>query len=95
MGLTALEWLLLPEKEQIERGHELSPHECFLLRTSYSYVKFTEEEKANMSLEERERIIHPPKREPTEEEIKMSKMTLDETIEYLFGDIQKMRRNND
>ncbi len=68
MGLTALEWLLLPEEEQKRRGHELSPHECFLLRTTYSYVKFTEEEKANMSPEERERILHPKKTLLTEEE---------------------------
>lgn len=31
MSLTAKEWLLLPEDEQIRRADEVSPHECFLL----------------------------------------------------------------
>lgn len=64
MALTAKEWLLLPEAEQQKRGKELSPHECFELRTTYSYVHFTEEEKSAMTKEERERFL----REPTEEE---------------------------
>ena len=33
MALTAREWLLLPEAEQKRRKDELSPYECFLLRT--------------------------------------------------------------
>ena len=45
MSLTAREWLLLPKKEQEKRGHELSEHECFLLRTRYANIHFTEEEK--------------------------------------------------
>lgn len=38
MALTALEWLALPENEREKRKGELSPHECFLLRTTYAYM---------------------------------------------------------
>ena len=38
MALTALEWLALPEDEREKRKGELSPHECFLLRTTYEYM---------------------------------------------------------
>ena len=38
MLLTALEWLALPEEEREKRKGELSPHECFLLRTTYEYM---------------------------------------------------------
>lgn len=85
MSLTAREWLLLPEKEQQERGHELSPHECFLLRTSYAYIHFTEEEKQKMSEEEKDRFLYPPKKELTETDKKMAKMSITEQIEYIFG----------
>ena len=69
MSLTAKEWLLLPEDEQIRRADEVSPHECFLLRTQYAEIHFTEEEKANMTQEERAKFL----RKPTEEEILRSK----------------------
>ncbi len=36
MALTALEWLKLNTDERERRKGELSPHECFLLRTTYS-----------------------------------------------------------
>ena len=65
MSLTAKEWLLLPEDEQIRRANEVPPHECFLLRVLYAEVHFTEEQKANMTQEERDEFL----REPTEEEI--------------------------
>jgi hypothetical protein len=68
MGLTAREWLLLPKDEQEERGKELSPHECFLLRTELAMIHFTEEEKRTMLKEEREKFLHP--RVYTEEEAK-------------------------
>lgn len=45
MALTAREWILLSKDEQERRSKELSPHECFLLRTDLAYVHFTEEEK--------------------------------------------------
>lgn len=48
MALTAREWLILPEKEQKERVHELSPQECFLLRTSYACIHYAEEELRRM-----------------------------------------------
>ena len=51
MALTAREWLLLPEDEQQRRKNELSPHECFLLRTDLEYIHFSEEEKKNISPE--------------------------------------------
>lgn len=57
MSLTAIEWILLPEDEQQRRKDELSSHECFLLRTAYAYVHFSEEEKGNMSEEEKSEII--------------------------------------
>ena len=85
MSLTAREWLLLPEKEQQEKGHELSPHECFLLRTSYAYIHFKEEEKQKMSEEEKDRFLHPPKKELSETDKKMAKMSITEQIEYIFG----------
>lgn len=65
MSLTAKEWLLLPEDEQIKRADEVPPHECFLLRTQYAEIHFTEEEKANMTQEDRAKFL----RKPTEEEI--------------------------
>lgn len=51
--LTAREWILLPQEEQIKRGKELSPEECRKLRMELSIPKFvtigdgelTEEEK--------------------------------------------------
>jgi len=65
MSLTAKEWLLLPEDEQIKRADEVPPHECFLLRVLYAEVHFTEEQKANITQEERDEFL----RDPTEEEI--------------------------
>ena len=86
MKLTAREWLLLPEAEQMQRGKELSPEECFKLRMELSEVNFTEEEKQKftdtitiidkfekLTKEERERFINPPKR--TDEEIEKNNRT--------------------
>ena len=67
MKLTAREWLLLPEAEQMQRGKELSPEECFKLRMELSEVNFTEEEKQKLTKEERERFINPPQK--TDEEV--------------------------
>lgn len=66
MALTALEWLLLSEDEQRKRQSELSVHECFLLRTSLSQIKFTEEQKRRMTPEEKYNFTHP--KEYTQEE---------------------------
>lgn len=38
MSLTAEEWLALPIEEGNRRGNELSPHECFRLRTECSMM---------------------------------------------------------
>jgi len=38
MSLTAKEWLLLPEDEQIRRANEVPPHECFLLRVMQRFI---------------------------------------------------------
>lgn len=65
MSLSAKEWLLLPEDEQKRRADEVSSHECFLLRTQYAEIHFTEEEKANMTQEDRDNFL----RKPSEEEI--------------------------
>ena len=59
MALTAREWLLLPREEQEHRKEELSPHECFLLRTDLEYVRFSEDEKKSMTREKREAFLHP------------------------------------
>lgn len=61
MALTAREWLLLPKEEQEYRKDELSSYECFLLRTDLEYIRFSEEEKKNMSQEKREAFLHPKK----------------------------------
>ena len=66
MALTAREWLLLPKDEQERRKGELSAHECFLLRTDLSHIHFSEDEKANMSLEKRKAFLRP--KEHTKEE---------------------------
>lgn len=82
MKLTAREWLLLPEAEQMQRGKELSPEECFKLRMELSEVNFTEEEKQKLTKEERgETKI---KRVPfSDEEI----MKLWDNITYPFTDM--------
>lgn len=66
MALTAREWLLLPKEEQEYRKDELSSRECFLLRTNLEHIRFSEEEKKNMSREKREAFLHP--KEYTKEE---------------------------
>ena len=55
MALKAKEWVWLPREEQERRAWELSPHECFLLRTLYDYVHPTEEEKAELARKEAEK----------------------------------------
>ena len=69
MSLTAREWLLLPQKEQEIRKAELSAHECFLLRADLSMIHFSEEEKRQMSEEEKEKFLHPREYTPEEKEI--------------------------
>ena len=54
MALTAREWLLLPKEEQRERGEELSSEECRKLRMELSEIYFTEEEKCQMTEEQKE-----------------------------------------
>ncbi len=83
MSLTAREWLLLSQSEQKERGKELSPKECSKLRMELSEIHFSEEYKRNMSEEERERFIHPPKF--TEEERKK----FNRRAKEIFSGLQK------
>lgn len=71
MSLTAREWILLPKEEQEKRAHELSAHECFLLRTLFDHTHFTEEEKKNMSEDEKKEFLYPKQR--TKEEIERRK----------------------
>jgi hypothetical protein len=59
MTLTAREWLLMPADEQEQHKQELSPHECYLLRTLFSNLHFSEEEKRIMPEAEREKFLHP------------------------------------
>ena len=68
MALSAREWLLLPEDEQRYRKNELSSYECYLLRIDLEYIHLTEEEKKNISPEEREAFLHPRKHIKEEKE---------------------------
>lgn len=65
MALTAREWLLLPKEEQKRRQEELPSEECFKLRTLYSEIHLSEEDKRNMPQRKREEFLHP--REKTKE----------------------------
>lgn len=66
MALTAREWILLPKDEMEARKGELSKEECAKLRFELDMIHFTEEEKKNMSEEEKHRFIHPLKKTPEE-----------------------------
>lgn len=61
MDLTAREWLLLTKENQEKRKKELSPQECFLLRTELEFIRFTEDEKRTMSYDEKEKFLYPVK----------------------------------
>lgn len=88
MALTAREWILLPQQEQEDRKGELSPHECFLLRTELDYIHFSEDEKKNMSQEKREAFLHP--KEYTEEE----KEAFNRQCREIFEKILKKNKND-
>lgn len=83
MALTAREWLLLPIEEQERRKDELSSHECFLLRTNLAYMRFSEDEKKNMSQKKRESFLHP--REYTKEE----KEAFNQQCQEIFKQMQE------
>ncbi len=74
MSITAREWILLPEEEQKRRANELSSHECFLLRTELDYIHFTEEQKRNMSNEEKEKFLKRGQLSAEEKEKKNQKI---------------------
>lgn len=59
MALTAREWLLLLKDEQERKREELSPYECFLLRTELAYIHFTEKEKASLTEQQKYEFTHP------------------------------------
>lgn len=54
MALTALEWLALTEDERERRKGELSPHESFLLRTTYEFMPRGPEHYPNGPLKQHE-----------------------------------------
>ena len=87
MNLTAREWLILPEAEQISRAHELSPHECFLLRTVYAYIHFTEEQKMTMTEQEKHDFVNPPQKSP--EELEYLKMQHKSVFEEMMKRVEK------
>ena len=58
MVLTAREWILLPKEEQKRRQKELSSEECFKLRTLYSEIHLSEEDKRDMPQRKREEFLH-------------------------------------
>lgn len=87
MSLTAREWLLLPEVEQQKRKNELSSHECFLLRTAYAHVHFSEEEKMNMLEEEKKKFLKP------QECVKNEKIEKAKQIEEVFKKMSKEKRS--
>lgn len=91
MSLTAREWLLLPEKEQERRKGELSPHECFLLRTDLEYMRFSEDEKENMPPDKREAFLHP--REYTEEEKKSFNQKCQEIFRKMQEDAENRKKS--
>ena len=55
--LTAREWILLPQEEQIKRGKELSPEECRKLRMELSIPKFVTIGDGELTEEEKE-VMH-------------------------------------
>ena len=89
MALTAREWLLLPQEEQKKRGNELSSKECFKLRTLYSEIHFSEEEKAHMPWQKREEFLHP--RERTEEEKEVFNRKCNEIFKKLSEEARQKR----
>ena len=91
MSLSAREWLLLPEKEQKSRKGELSLHESFLLRTSYEYIHFTEDEKMNMTEEEKKIFINPPSL--TEEEKEKRRKSVEEGFRKLLESAHNEGKN--
>lgn len=92
MSLTAREWLLLSEEEQKRRGPELSSHECFLLRTELAYIHFTEEQKRNMSKEEKEKFLNPPR---TSVKNGWEHKSVDEIIAILREDAERKKKNRE
>lgn len=93
MALTAREWLLLPEKEQKERADELSPHECFLLRTDLAYCHFSEEEKRTMSKERREKFLKPSTL--TEEEKKLKSLQIHATFQRMIKEAEEKKKKSE
>lgn len=89
MALTAREWLLLPKEEQKKRGSELSSEECFKLRTLYSELHFSEEEKINISQQKREEFLHP--RERTKEEKEAFNQQADKIFKKLSEEAKKKK----
>ncbi len=87
MGLTAREWLLLPKEEQELRGPELSSEECFKLRMELSMIHFSEEEKKNMSEEEKYKFTHP--KQLTEEEKLANRKSAFHVMRDSFGLLPK------
>ncbi|MBD5461501.1 MAG: hypothetical protein HDR24_00350 [Lachnospiraceae bacterium] len=87
MSLTAREWLLLPKEEQDKREAELSEHECFLLRTEFSMIHFSEEEKVKLTDAEKEKFIHP--KEYTQEE----KEAFNEKCRNIFSEMSESIRS--
>ena len=73
MTLTAREWLLLPKEEQKVRRKELAAEECLKLRTELSEIHFSEEEKVNMSEQQKYDFTHPKQTLPKEREALMKK----------------------
>ena len=89
MALTAREWLLLSHDEQKKRCKKLSAEECFKLRTLYSEIHFSEEEKMNMSQQKREEFLHP--RERTVEEKEAFNRKANEIFKKLSEEANKKR----
>ena len=85
--LTAREWLLLPDEEQERRKSELSPQECFLLRTDLEYVRFTEDEKVSMMERQKYEFIHP--KASTEEEKQAFNKQAEAIFERLKNEAKK------
>lgn len=81
--LTAREWIILPKAEMEARKGELSAQECARLRLELDMIHFTEEEKAQMTEEEKKRFIYSKKETPAESEEFSSK------VQWIFRKMQE------
>lgn len=84
MALTAREWIILSKEEQEKRKNELSPQENFRLRTDLELIRFSEEEKKQMSEEQKYDFVHSE--DSTSEEKEKFSKKCEEIFKQLIKD---------